>query len=107
MQPDNANPAASNPKMTLSEDMGTLPIESPAFAATLLRQKRDDSIKPLSAKTGAHASICALLPRCGSAAVAFMPQVLRVPLHLQAKRARSPDRGRADAASWTQMWIGG
>jgi hypothetical protein len=50
MQPDNANPAASNPKMTLSEDMGTLPIESPAFAATLLRQKRDDSIKPIIRK---------------------------------------------------------
>jgi hypothetical protein len=26
--------------------MGTLPIESLAFAATMLRQKRDDSINP-------------------------------------------------------------
>jgi hypothetical protein len=30
--------------------MGTLPIESLAFAATMLRQKRDDSINPIIRK---------------------------------------------------------
>jgi hypothetical protein len=50
MQPDNAILAASSPKVTLSDDMGTLPIESLAFAASLMRQKRDDSIKRIIRK---------------------------------------------------------
>jgi hypothetical protein len=45
MQPDNARPAASSPKITFSDDMAHFPIENPAFTATMLRLKRDDSIK--------------------------------------------------------------
>jgi hypothetical protein len=49
MQPDNINPAATTPTITFSDDMMQLPIEDLAFAATILRPKRDDSINPVSA----------------------------------------------------------
>ena len=49
MQPDSMKPAARTPNITLSDDM-ILPIETLAFAATILRPKRDDSINPIIAK---------------------------------------------------------
>jgi len=45
MQPDNMKPAARTPNITFSDDM-IIPIETLAFAATILRPKRDDSINP-------------------------------------------------------------
>ena len=50
MQPDNIKAGGEEPQDYFQRRHGTLPIESPAFAATILRLKRDDSIKPIIRK---------------------------------------------------------
>jgi hypothetical protein len=51
-------------------------------------------LSAVSAKTGNYASVCAAASRCGSAAVAFMPQILRLPVDFWA----GVRRGRTTAA---------
>src|SRR6185295_3275588 len=107
MQPDNARPTANNPKITFSDDMAY-------FQSKVLRSQQQSCgpnatipLTPVSAKTGGHASVCTPVSRCGSAAVAFMPQILRLPVDFGAAGAPGPNRGRAGAASPPQIWIGG
>src|SRR6185295_8836019 len=107
MQPDNARPTANNPKITFSDDMAY-------FQSKVLRSQQQ-SCGPnatiplilLSAIAGTYASVCTPVSRCGSAAVAFMPQILRLLVDFRAGGAPGPKRGRAGAASPPQIWIGG
>src|SRR5437660_12005437 len=98
MQPDNARPAASNPRITFSDDMVH-------FQSKVLRSQQQSCapnatipLITLSAKTGAYASVCAPLRRCGGPAVTFVPQNLQVPVYFWAGVVPMPNRGRADAA---------
>jgi hypothetical protein len=76
MQPDNINPVARSPNINFSDDMMQLPIESLAFAAAILRLKRDDSIKPIIGKDR-QLSQCLRVPSalrqagCGFSAASF------------------------------------
>jgi hypothetical protein len=96
MQPDNARPASS-PNITFSDGMGY-------FQSKLWRSQQQSCASnatipliPLSAKTGIYASICTPVRRCGRPAVAFMPQILRVPVDFWAGVAPRPNQGRVDA----------
>jgi hypothetical protein len=51
-------------------------------------------LSAVSAKTGPYASVCTFVSRCGSAAVAFMPQILRLLVDFWA----GVRRGRSAAA---------
>src|SRR6185312_6049499 len=49
------------------------------------------------------ASVCASVSRCGSAAVAFMPQILRLSVDSRAGSTPRPNGGRAGATSRPQI----
>jgi|SRR6185312_3344327 hypothetical protein len=108
MQPDNARPTANNPRITFNDDMAHVPIDNLAFRSNKCCTKNATiPLIPLSAKRRGYASVCTLVSRCGSAAVAFMPQILRPLVVFRAGGAQGPNLGHAGATARPQMWIGG
>src|SRR5215204_2667562 len=107
MQPDSARPAASSPRITFSDDMAY-------FQSKVLRSQQQTCgpnatipLIPVSAKTRPYASVATPVSRCGRPAVAFMSQILRLPVEFRAGGTPRPNSGRADAASPPQIWTGG
>src|SRR5882757_7817877 len=97
MQPDNARPAASSPKITFSDDMAHFQSKIRRLQQQCCALNATIPLSAVSAKTGPYASICTFVSRCGSAAVAFMPQLLRLPVDLWARgyaEAEVRPRGR-------------
>src|SRR5258708_10178019 len=97
MQPDSIRPVARIPNVTFSEDIVH-------FQAKALRSRGQPCalnatipLIPLSAKTGNYSSAYTAVRRCGRLAVAFMPQVLRVPVDFWAGLALLPNHSHATA----------
>src|SRR2546422_9514682 len=84
---------------------GTVPIDNLAFRSNKCCTKNATiPLIPLSAKRREYASVCTLASRCGSAAVAFMPQILRPLVVFRAGGAQGPNLGHAGATARPQMW---
>src|SRR3954454_701910 len=99
MQPDNARPAASSPRITFSDDMAHFQSKIRRPQQQCCALNATIPLSAVSAKTGPYASVCTFVSRCGSAAVAFMPQLLRLPVDFWAGGTPRPKCGRAGATS--------
>jgi hypothetical protein len=70
-----------------------------------LRPKRDDSVNPIIVELSRNSSTDAALLRCGTHAVAFLPQTPELPHHFDAKPLLSSNPRHGIATAGPQMEV--